>query len=57
MKTENFNKITYMDIARTLQFLGCRPTIADVKLIIWVSEQFQTVRIVTYAIFACVGSR
>ena len=24
-----------MDIARTLQFLGCRPTRADVDLIIW----------------------
>ena len=30
-------KISSMDIARTLQFLGCRPTRAEVELIIWVS--------------------
>ena len=24
-----------MDIARTLQFLGCRPTKSDVELIVW----------------------
>ena len=36
-KTENTDKISAMDIARTLQFLGCRPTRAEVELIIWVS--------------------
>ena len=34
-KTDNLDKISAMDIARTLQFLGCRPTRADVDLIIW----------------------
>lgn len=34
-KTDNHDKISAMDIARTLQFLGCRPTRADVELIIW----------------------
>lgn len=34
-KTEHTDKISAMDIARTLQFLGCRPTRADVELIIW----------------------
>ena len=37
-KTEHTDKISAMDIARTLQFLGCRPTRADVELIIWVSQ-------------------
>ena len=36
-KTDNFDKIGSMDVARTLQFLGCRPTKAEVELIIWVS--------------------
>ena len=36
-KTENLDKISAMDIARTLQFLGCKPTRAEVELIIWVS--------------------
>lgn len=36
-KKENLDKIGPMDIARTLQFLGCRPTKAEVDLIIWVS--------------------
>ena len=34
-KTDNHDKISAMDIARTLQFLGCRPTRSDVELIIW----------------------
>ena len=34
-KTDNHDKIGAMDIARTLQFLGCRPTKSDVELIIW----------------------
>ena len=34
-KQEYHDKISAMDIARTLQFLGCRPTRADVELIIW----------------------
>ena len=34
-KQDNHDKISAMDIARTLQFLGCRPTRADVELIIW----------------------
>eukprot|EP00806_Schmidingerella_arcuata_P002660 Macronucleus_3405.p2 GENE.Macronucleus_3405~~Macronucleus_3405.p2 ORF type:complete len:200 (+),score=70.96 Macronucleus_3405:1-600(+) len=34
-KTENLDKISSMDIARTLQFLGCKPTRAEVELIIW----------------------
>ena len=34
---EGLDKISSMDIARTLQFLGCRPTRAEVELIIWVS--------------------
>jgi hypothetical protein len=37
-KTEHHDKISAMDIARTLQFLGCKPTRAEVELIIWVSE-------------------
>ena len=37
-KTENLDKISSMDIARTLQFLGCKPTRAEVELIIWVSS-------------------
>ena len=36
-KQENLDRIGPMDIARTLQFLGCRPTKAEVDLIIWVS--------------------
>ena len=36
-KQEHHDKISAMDIARTLQFLGCRPTRAEVELIIWVS--------------------
>ena len=39
-KRDNLNLISAMDIARTLQFLGCRPTRADVELIIWVSFTF-----------------
>ena len=39
-KRDNFDKISALDIARTLQFLGCRPTRADVELIIWVSFTF-----------------
>ena len=34
-KTDNLDKIGPMDVARTLQFLGCSPTRADVELIIW----------------------
>ena len=34
-KTDNLDKIGAMDIARTLQFLGCRPTKSDVELIVW----------------------
>ena len=34
-KTENTDKIGAMDIAKTLLFLGCRPTKAEVELIIW----------------------
>ena len=37
-KTDNHDKISAMDIARTLQYLGCRPTRAEVELIIWVSK-------------------
>ena len=40
-KTENMDKISAMDIARTLQFLGTRPTRAEVELIIWVSYLFR----------------
>ena len=29
------DKIGYMDLARVLQFLGCRPSVSEVKLIIW----------------------
>ena len=29
------DKISAMDIARALQFLGCKPTRAEVELIIW----------------------
>lgn len=36
-KTEHHDKISAMDVARCLQFLGCRPTRAEVELIIWVS--------------------
>ena len=32
-------KISAMDIAKTLIFLGCRPTRAEVELIIWVSQR------------------
>ena len=34
-------KIGAMDIAKTLQFLGCRPSRAEVELIIWVSGAIQ----------------
>ena len=34
-KQDNLEKISAMDIARALQFLGCKPTRAEVELIIW----------------------
>ena len=43
MQTENLDKISAMDIARTLQFLGCKPTRAEVELIIWVSGEILVV--------------
>ena len=41
-KQDNTDKISAMDIARTLQFLGCKPTRAEVELIIWVSSRLQS---------------
>ena len=32
---DNQTKISHMDIAIVLQFLGCKPSISEVKLIIW----------------------
>jgi Ca2+-binding EF-hand superfamily protein len=32
---EQCNKISHMDIACVLQFLGCKPSMSEVKLIIW----------------------
>ena len=29
------DKITYMDLARVLQYLGCKPSANEVRLIIW----------------------
>ena len=54
-KTDNFDKISAMDIARTLQFLGCRPTKADVELIIWVRFNFLQFRLCfsKHRIFLC----
>ena len=41
-KQDNTDKISAMDIARTLQFLGCKPTRAEVELIIWVSSRLKS---------------
>lgn len=37
-RQEVMDKIGAMDIAKTLMFLGCRPSKAEVDLIIWVSQ-------------------